>query len=128
MFGEITTGLMALAIPIISIVLGITVAIVAVVTGHQRRIRELDHRHQQRMAAIEKGVDLPADPPTEFRPRTPGSPLLRGLIWLGVGLALVFNHIDYDLERLGWVPAAIGMAYLIYYVVEWPKKRIAEQK
>ena len=70
MFGEMATGMMALAIPIVSIVLGITVAITAIVTGHQRRIRELEHRHQQRMAAIEKGVDIPAEPPTESRPRT----------------------------------------------------------
>jgi len=127
MFAQMTTVMMALAIPVISIVLGITVAIVAIITGHQRRSRELEQRHQQRMAAIEKGVDIPVDPPTESRPRTASSPLLRGLIWLGVGLALVFGHIDDELERLGWVPAAIGIAYLIYCVVERPKKPTGEQ-
>ena len=45
--------------------------------------------HQERMAAIEKGAEIPSEPP-EMRP-APWSPriyLLRGLIWLFTGVGL----------------------------------------
>jgi hypothetical protein len=96
------------------------IPIVAIVTGHRRERLELETRHRERMSAIEKGVPVPPDPPVV--PRKPSSPLLRGLIWLGVGLALVLSGLNYDLYRLGWIPVAVGGAYLIYYVVEWRRQ------
>jgi len=54
------------------------------------RYRRQELRHKERMAALEKGAELPAEPVE--RPPAPWSPrvyLLRGLIWLftGIGLA-----------------------------------------
>jgi hypothetical protein len=51
------------------------------------RLRELQHR--ERMAAIEKGISVPA--PTDFSEvgSTTRSYLLRGMIWLFTGVALV---------------------------------------
>src|SRR5580658_4003326 len=80
------------------------IPIIAIITGHQRQTLELDARHRERMSAIEKGVPVPPDPPPA--PRKRGSPLLRGLIWLGVGLALVLGRLDNDLHglyRFGWI-------------------------
>ena len=48
-------------IPLVSIVLGILMIIVSIVTKHRRQMQELDNRHRERMAAIEKGLDLPPD-------------------------------------------------------------------
>lgn len=101
---------------VLSLLMAIIIPTVAIWTGHQRQIREVESRHRERMAAIDKGLPIPADPPP--RPRKPGSPLLRGLIWLGVGLAIVFSGLDGDFSKLGWIPAAVGAAYLIYYIVE----------
>ena len=112
------TGVLAVALPLL---MAIIIPTVAIWTGHQRQIREVETRHRERMAAIDKGLPIPADPPP--RPRKPSSPLLRGLIWLGVGLAMVYSRLDEDLSKLGWIPAAVGAAYLIYAIVESLKGR-----
>jgi len=55
-------------------------------------VREIDSRHQERMAAIEKGLELPPEPHVEAAQMAPRARyLLRGLIWLGVGLAITFG-------------------------------------
>jgi hypothetical protein len=118
----------SLLIPLVSVTLGIGMIIVAILAKHQRDMRELDNRHKERMAAIEKGLDLPPDPVAEraLAARRPGGGgtgsryLLRGLIWLGVGLALALsdNFLGERSRIYGWVAAAVGVAYLIYYAVE----------
>ncbi len=94
-------------------------------------MRELDQRHKERMAAIEKGLDPypgQADPPLPELPvraagsdRLPSRFLLRGLMWLGVGLAVALssgvNGVRWS-AFLGWIAAAIGGAQVVYYVVE----------
>jgi Domain of unknown function (DUF6249) len=50
------------------------------------RYKQKQLRHQERMAAIEKGADLPAEmAPAPWSPRIY---LLRGLVWLFTGIAL----------------------------------------
>jgi hypothetical protein len=74
------------------------------------------------MAAIEKGLELPPEPvpqPEQMPPRS--RYLLRGLIWLGVGLAIAFGTHDWfgtQVGGAGWIAVAVGAAYLIFYVVE----------
>lgn len=118
-----------IVIPLVSIVLGILMVIVAIVTKHRRQMQELDNRHRERMAAIEKGLDLPPEAGGE-RPvvgersrghRRAGSDyLLRGLIWLGVGVALAAsdNFFGTGNRMFGWIATAVGAAYLIYYGLE----------
>jgi hypothetical protein len=117
-------------IPLVSIVLGIGMTIVTILSRHRRQMQELDHRHRERMAAIEKGLDLPPDPvlvdrerdaERSRRYRRAGSDyLLRGLIWLGVGLALSVSDsfLGSGNRTFGWIAAAVGAAYLIYYALE----------
>jgi hypothetical protein len=53
------------------------------------RYRRQELRHKERMAALEKGAEIPVEPAE--RPPVPWSPrvyLLRGLIWLFTGLGL----------------------------------------
>jgi hypothetical protein len=57
-------------------------AIVVLSLNNRFRLRELDHR--EKLAAIEKGVDLPV---RETAPWTPRTYLLHGMIWLFAGLA-----------------------------------------
>ena len=117
-----TEGQMTLLIPILSVTLSLTVALVYIVTRSLRQKHQIELRHKERMAAIDKGLDLPPDTlpavPTS-RPRY----LLRGLVWLGVGLALVFGASSLldDGAPLGWIPVAVGAAYLIFYVIEGRK-------
>ena len=127
---NITDALGAL-IPIVAITLGIGMIIVTILAKHRRQMQELDHRHKERMAAIDKGLELPPDPVSEqiaaardagivdrvVRGGGAGSRyLLRGLVWLGVGLAVALT--DSGFRDYGWIGVAVGVAYLIYYAVE----------
>ena len=123
----------AIWIPFLAIPLGIGMIITLMVLLHRAKIRELDQRHRERMAAIEKGLD-----PTYFggvteaaqatRPAGPGDAdrpppryLLRGLVWLGVGLAFVFSAGSAAgtwAALPGWIAAGVGGAYVVYYIME----------
>lgn len=119
-------------IPIISIVLGIGMVIVGIITKHRRDMHHLELQHRERMAAIEKGLDLPPEGPVPgLRPPPPPRPdrgiasggsryLLRGLVWLGIGLALALNPGEWPdrFHQYGWIAVAIGAAYLVYYALE----------
>jgi hypothetical protein len=119
---------------ILSITLGIGTIITVIVTLHRAKMRELDQRHTERMAAIDKGLD--PFPPQETRERAEGAvvpgpdgtgshrQLLRGLLWLGVGLAVALGSggLGYGFwSFMGWIAAAVGAAYVIYYVLEGRK-------
>ena len=115
---------MALLIPIISIVLGVAIAIIAIVTSHRQRQKRVELRHRERLAAIEKGIELPfdADPADNGRK---SYPLRSGLVGLFVGIVLYFALravADEDVALFGLVPAAFGLATLISYLVESRKK------
>src|SRR6266853_5497166 len=115
-------GTLALLIPIISVTMGLGALIIWMLVGHRRRVHEVDCRHKERMAAIEKGLELPPESlpqPEQMAPRS--RYLLRGLIWLGVGLAITFGvHERFGTQTgsFGWIAVAVGAAYLIYYFVE----------
>jgi hypothetical protein len=116
---------LGLLIPIISVTVSLGALIVWIVLWSRRRKHEIDCRHQERMAAIEKGLELPPDPvpqPEQMPPRS--RYLLRGLIWLGVGLAITFGGRDWlrgPMGGAGWIAVAVGAAYLIFYFVEGRK-------
>lgn len=66
------------------------------------RYKRQQLRHQERMAAIEKGAELPLE--RAERPAPPWSPriyLLRGLIWLftGIGLAVFLLGVSFSAVR-----------------------------
>jgi hypothetical protein len=114
---------LGLLIPIITVTVSLGALIVWIVVWHRRKKHEIDCRHQERMAAIEKGLELPPDsvppPPAQMPPRS--RYLLRGLIWLGIGLAITFGGRDWlrgPIGGAGWIAVAIGAAYLIFYLVE----------
>lgn len=99
---------------------------------YRKRSVLLTLHHQERMAALEKGLELPpypnegsgshADVLAALQPDKPGRPLLIGLVWLflGIGLAVVLWGIKapHASPAIGALPAGIGLAYLIYHFVE----------
>lgn len=92
------------------------------------RYRAMQARHRERMTAIEKGVSLEDLARLDAFPCSPGRIfLLRGLLWLLPGLALalcllVLTPVLFDGPRtvawLGIIPAAVGLAYLVFYWLE----------
>ena len=119
---------LGLLIPIISVTVSLGALIVWIVSWSRRRMHEIDCRHKERMAAIEKGFELPPESvpqPEQMPPRS--RYLLRGLIWLGVGLAITFGGRDWlqgPMGGAGWIAVAVGVAYLIFYFVEGRKTEV----
>jgi hypothetical protein len=114
---------MALLIPIIGIVLGIAVAIVAIVASHREKLKRAEQRHSERIAAIEKGIELPLDPEPDADVRK-GSTLKSGLTGLLIGVVLYFALravAGADVALFGLLPAAFGIAGLVSYFVEGRK-------
>jgi hypothetical protein len=117
---------LALLIPILTITLNLAAVIVWILVWHRRRVHEVDCRHKERMAAIEKGLELPPEPLPKPVPRA--RYLLRGLIGLAVGLALTLAVRDRFGWGVGWIAVAVGAAYLIFYFVEGRKATVSEHE
>lgn len=112
--------LIALLIPIFGIVFGVGVAIVAIVVGHREKLKRAELRHRERITALEKGIELPPDPEPDANGKRGGS-LKRGLsgLFLGVVLYYALREVtDGQVAIFGLIPAAIGLANLISYLVE----------
>lgn len=113
-------------IGLVAVILSFSIPLVLIVTRSRRAYKAMELVHAQRMAAIERGMELPptsldfgAEQSGRGKPRTA---LLPGLMWLFVGLAissatLVANN-DGPPLFVGLIPVGIGFAYLIYYFVE----------
>lgn len=115
--------LLALLIPIIGIILGVTIAIVAIVTGHRQKLQRNDMRHKERLAAIEKGLEIPPEPVEPENGRKSGA-LRSGLIGLFVGIVLYFALREVagsDVALFGLIPAAVGIANLLAWFLEGRK-------
>jgi hypothetical protein len=111
---------MALMIPILGIVLGVTIAIIAIVSSHREKVKRVELRHRERLAAIEKGLELLPDTYADVEPRKPAT-LRNGLSGLFIGVVLYFalrELIGPDVALFGLIPAAYGIATLIGYFVE----------
>lgn len=128
-------GVIALMIPIVAIVMAMSIPIVAIILKHRKQREMFNLYHQQRMAAIEKGVELPPVPEAFFYedgPKAPASPhrrLLTGLVWLFVGVAAIVALYFSGHTRHAWfgiIPAAIGAAQLIYYFAVGKREAEAE--
>ncbi len=117
---------MALMIPILGIVLGVAVAIIAIVSSHREKLARTELRHRERLAAIEKGIELPLDPEPEGDTRKSGT-LKSGLTGLFTGIVLYFALravADPDVALFGLFPAAFGAASLISYFLESRRKAV----
>ena len=112
---------LSLLIPILSVVLGLGLAGLSLYFRHSRNRMY----HLERMAAIEKNVQLPENFFVEPETRR-ATYLLRGLIFMvvGIGLAAFFIAMWFmeknDPETLavafiGLIPIGVGVSYLIVY-------------
>lgn len=118
----------ALFIPIIAIVMGLLIPIVFAIVDYRRRRDIVEANHRERLAAIERGMELPALPESFYlalKPARRSSYLLPGLIWLfiGIGLYLALGAVaGDDVKYFALIPAGVGLAFLIYYFAEGRKQ------
>ncbi|HEX7113892.1 MAG TPA: DUF6249 domain-containing protein [Steroidobacter sp.] len=121
---------LALLIPILGIVMPLSIPIVWIVLNYRKRRRLMELHHAERMAAIERGMDVPPLPIELISGSGPRrrSALLPGLIWFFIGLAVLVSTVQMDELPLfcGLIPLGVGLAYLIYYFVEGRKERSQE--
>jgi uncharacterized protein DUF6249 len=120
-------------VPIVAIVCGVgiplSIPILIAVLNYRKRRRLMELYHAERMAAIERGMEVPPIPIEVLGAPPSRSTLLPALVWLFVGLAILVSlHEDGEFFPgfgggmvWGLVPTAIGLAYLIHYFVEGRK-------
>ena len=73
---------------------------------HIERQRRLEIVHQERLAAMEKGIplpELPLDPPNVPKPPDPRAPLIHGIVWLALGFGAMLA-----LRLIGRMPRCSG--------------------
>lgn len=113
-------SILAVMVPIIAIVMGIGLAMLAVWVRHQSKREMFELHHKERLLAIERGMEVPPLPPEFFKDGLDrGSDRMRqGLVWLFVGMALIVAlALNKSLETAAWglIPFAVGIANLIYH-------------
>ena len=135
-------GQLALLIPILAITLSLCIPMVKAVVNYKRKRALIEAFNKERIAAIEKGVTLPAWPDELLRDKSDDAiapstaaqlenarhrQLTGGLITLGAGLALLFGLgplVGEASARAGYIPIAIGAALLI----AWAARGISSRK
>jgi len=126
---ESLTGLVAVMIPIVAIVLGIGVAFWSIYWDHQKKRLQ----YQERQLMIERGLTPPPELPNERKTRTPEDCLRRGtiLLFLGIGFAVGYFVLgnqapDKELVWMAGLAGAIvgflGLGNLAYYFLARNRK------
>ena len=111
-------------IPIVAIVMSLLIPIIYQVTEYRRRRDIVEALHKERMAAIERGIEpkpLPDELLNPFRRNRNPRYLLTGMIWLfiGIGIFVFLGAVaGEDVRWIGLIPGGVGLAYLIYHLVE----------
>ncbi len=117
----------AVFIPIVAIIMSLSIPIVYAIVDYRRRRDIIEAHHKERLAAIERGMDLPPLPESFYQSMKPArraSYLLPGLVWLfiGIGVYLALDAVaNGDVARFGLIPAGVGLALLIYHFIEGRK-------
>ena len=103
-------------------VFGMPVVIVLIVSGF--RLLRYSQRQRTIRLALEKGLDLsPLLAEETAGPLQPYRYVLRGLLWglpgLLIGVGVTWSAIRHNIPpyaaMFGWIPMAVGAAYLIFY-------------
>lgn len=116
--------IIAVMIPIVAIVMGIGIGMLGLWLDYRKKRDIFELHHKERMAAIEKGMEVPPLPPELFTSRhgwrrRPQDHLRVGLMLLFIGVAVTAALYvqDRDAALWGLVLVAIGLARLIFYAV-----------
>jgi hypothetical protein len=133
-FGEVIMdpGVIGVFIPIIAIVMGIGIGMLAIWSEHKRKAQLLEQNHRERMHAIEKGIELPPLPAGLIgasngpATATAAKSLRSGIMLTLIGIVLYFaiGVVGADQAALfGLIPAAIGVANLVYAAILGKKEK-----
>ena len=97
---------------------------------HIERLRRLEIVHQERLAAMEKGIplpELPLDPPRVPKPPDPRAPLIHGIVWLALGGGAMLALRLWPGGPRAWpLPLPIvllGIGLMLYYALASERAR-----
>lgn len=130
-------GVIGVFIPIVAIIMGIGIGMLAIWSEHKRKSQLLEQNHRERMHAIEKGIELPPLPAnligTSNGPSTASAAksVRSGVMLLLIGIVLFFaiGVVGASEAALfGLIPAAIGIANLVYAGLQWEKEKTASNQ
>lgn len=122
------------AIAMTSIVMGLALPMLWVWCDYQKRKMLLTLCHQERLAALEKGLELPSFPPEAFEATNVSAKegcgkdtsLISGLVWIaiavGAGIFLYYSPRPFVHPTVAAIPLGIGLAYLICYGLEFKNR------
>ena len=116
------------------IVAALAAAVVAYLSfRHIERRRRLEIVHQERLAAMEKGIplpELPLDPPRVSKPPDPRAPLIHGIVWSALGsggmVALLLIGPPPNAPALRPLPLPLlflGVGLMLYYALASERTR-----
>jgi hypothetical protein len=124
-------------IPIVAIVMGIGIGMLAIWSEHKRKAQLLEQNHRERMHALEKGIELPPLPAnlvgTSNGPSTASAAksLRSGIMLTLIGVLLYFaigTAGGREGALFGLIPAAIGIANFVYAGILWQQEKRGESK
>lgn len=99
---------------------------------HVERRRRLEVIHQERLAAMDKGIplpELPLDAPQVPRPADPKAPLIHGIVWtsLGLGTMVALLVVARGPLTAFWplpLPMVfLGVGLMLYYALATERRR-----
>jgi hypothetical protein len=119
-------GVLGVMIPIVAIVMGIGVAMLGMWLDYRKKREIFELHHKERMAAIEKGMEVPPLPPELFQGnkraygRLPSDYLRRGLVWgfIGLGVTVAMRLENEGGAWYGLIPLAVGVANLLMFLFQ----------
>lgn len=127
-----TVAIIGELIPVFGIVLGIGISMLAMYFDFRKKREMIQLYHAERMAAIEKGIELPPLPEGYFRgpdrrPSTPARTRRTGLILLFLGIAITLALWGSGSPGVSWwwglVPVALGLAFVLTAALEARESR-----
>jgi hypothetical protein len=127
-------GVIGVFIPIVAIVMGIGIGMLSIWSEHKRKAQLLEQNHRERMHALEKGIELPPLPPNLVSmgsgPSTESAAksLRSGIMLVLIGVVLFFAigvAGGREGALFGLIPAAVGVANLVYAAIQWNKEKAA---
>ena len=127
--GHVSQGTLALLIPIVAIIGAFASGMFSVYQKVRRQREMLQLYHAERMAAIEKGIELPPLPPELFNERCCGytgrrDPIRRryvGILTLFVGLAITVALWQTSHDHSFWwglTIVAVGLGQIVIHYLE----------
>jgi hypothetical protein len=110
-----------LLIPVVAILMPVAIIVIVALFVHKLQER----KHATIVNLLEKGLPVPRellDPP-----RREGSPLMRALTLVGLGIGLsaflgAMFHFKHGLWACGLIPLSIGIAQLVAIKLEPPRR------